>query len=90
MVLAAPPKKPAHDGADTVSEKGFIKTGIGDQIPLDDRAEVLMVGDMLGKLHHRNRNEGEGDIADGGGVNGCTPAGVSPITPSAFKKVNLG
>ena len=56
------------DRADAVTEQGLIKTGILDQVTVDDRRKVLMVGNMLGKDDERHRQEGKDDLGDGAGT----------------------
>ena len=62
-IRASAEKRP-QNRAESVSQKRSVKTRIFDQVPSDNRAEVLMVGNMLRKHDQRHRGEQEKDIGN--------------------------
>lgn len=82
----------AHEGTDAVSEKRSVQTGIGDEVALDDGADVLMVGDVLGENDESNGDIEESDIRNSRAVEGLIALGVQEgeiVIDEAFEAYGL-
>ena len=55
----------AHNGAEAVADEGLIEARVCDEVAVDNRAEVLVVSDVLCELDDADRNVDHGDVADG-------------------------
>jgi len=52
-------EKSPHQTAHAVAEQGAVKSGVGDQIFFDDRADIFMIGNMF-----RQNDERDGRVSD--------------------------